>query len=208
MIHQMRLSVVVVALGTFPGNGVGKQGYGTRYGNSASTASVPPKPRSKLSLNWLATAENQGEKSIRNFSIDPASSIRTSIADPVFADPVSETPKKQTRNLPARPRPPKKTLAKKKLKKSATKPDASPFGDNLGFGMSRNTGKGEKKKNRGKKTKTKKMKLNETGLLVKFFDEHFLHFYRKHGGEMGSQEWGAPKWRCVSHKKYLVIRYL
>ena len=29
---------------------------------------------------------------MRNFSIDPASSIRTLIADPVFADPVSETP--------------------------------------------------------------------------------------------------------------------
>ena len=53
---------------------------------------MPPKPASKLSLKWLATAENQGEKPIRNFSIDPASSIQTSIADPVFADPVSETP--------------------------------------------------------------------------------------------------------------------
>ena len=62
---------------------------GTRYGNSVSTALMPPKPMSKLSLKWLATAENQGEKPIRNFSIDPASSIRTSIADPVFADPVS-----------------------------------------------------------------------------------------------------------------------
>ena len=65
---------------------------GTRYGNSVSTASMPPKPRSRLSLEWLAIAEKQGEKPIRNFSIDPASSIRTSIADPVFADPVSETP--------------------------------------------------------------------------------------------------------------------
>ena len=65
---------------------------GTRYGNSVSTASMPQKPTSKLSLKWLATAENQREKPIRNFSIDPASSIRTSIADPVFADPVSETP--------------------------------------------------------------------------------------------------------------------
>ena len=42
--------------------------------------------------HWLTTAENQREKPIRKFSIDPASSIRTSIADPVFADPVSETP--------------------------------------------------------------------------------------------------------------------
>ena len=65
---------------------------GTRYGNSVSTASMPPKPTSELSLKWLTTAENQGEKPIRNFSIDPASSIRPSIADPVFADPVSETP--------------------------------------------------------------------------------------------------------------------
>ena len=39
---------------------------------------------------------NQGEKPIRNFSIDPALSIRTSIADPVFADPVSETPIEST----------------------------------------------------------------------------------------------------------------
>ena len=66
---------------------------GTRYGNSVSTASMPPKPTSKLSLKWLVAEENQGEKPIRNFSIDPASSIRTSIADPVFADPVSETPR-------------------------------------------------------------------------------------------------------------------
>ena len=63
---------------------------GTRYGNSVSTASMPPQPTSKLSLKWLAIAENQGEMPIRNFSVDPASSIRTSIADPVFADPVSE----------------------------------------------------------------------------------------------------------------------
>ena len=31
---------------------------------------------------------------MRKFSIDPASSIRISIADPLFADPVSEAPKK------------------------------------------------------------------------------------------------------------------
>ena len=65
---------------------------GTRYGNSASTASMPPKPASKLSLKWLATAENQGEKPIWNFRIDPASSIRTLIADTVSADHISETP--------------------------------------------------------------------------------------------------------------------
>ena len=28
---------------------------GTRYGNSVSTASMPPKPTSKISLKWLAT---------------------------------------------------------------------------------------------------------------------------------------------------------
>ena len=50
---------------------------------------MPPKP---MGLNWLTTAENQREKRIQKLSIDPASSIRTSIADPVFADPVSETP--------------------------------------------------------------------------------------------------------------------
>ena len=65
---------------------------GTRYGNSVSTVWMPPKPTTKLGLNWRATAENQREKPIRNFSIDPASSIRTSIADPVFADPVFRDP--------------------------------------------------------------------------------------------------------------------
>ena len=39
-----------------------------------------------------ATEENQREKPIRNFRIDPASSIRTSLADTVFADVISETP--------------------------------------------------------------------------------------------------------------------
>ena len=65
---------------------------GTRYGNSVSTASMPPKPTSKLSLNDSLLQRIKETKPIRNFSIDPASSIRTSIADPVFADPVSETP--------------------------------------------------------------------------------------------------------------------
>ena len=62
---------------------------------------MAPKPTTKLGLNWLDRAENQREKPIRNFSIDPASSIRTSIADPVFADPVSETPI-EGRNTPFR----------------------------------------------------------------------------------------------------------
>ena len=35
-------------------------------------------------------------KPIRNFSIDPASSMRTSIADPVSADPVSADPVSET----------------------------------------------------------------------------------------------------------------
>ena len=72
---------------------------GAQYGNSVSTAWMPPKPTIKLGLNWLANAENQREKPIQNFSINPASSIRTSIADTVFADPVSETPK-VTREVP------------------------------------------------------------------------------------------------------------
>ena len=65
---------------------------GTRYGNSVSTAWTPPKPTTKLGLNCLVTAENQRERPIQNFGIDPVSSIRTSIADTVFADPVSKTP--------------------------------------------------------------------------------------------------------------------
>ena len=81
------------------GNGVGKQGYSNR----------PPiddrNPIRKISIDCLdasktneqtqpqvtrysaASAENRGEKPIRNFSIDPASSIRTSIADPVLRTP-------------------------------------------------------------------------------------------------------------------------
>ena len=38
-------------------------------------------------------------KPIRNFSIDPKSSIRTPIADAIFADAISETPKKNSRRL-------------------------------------------------------------------------------------------------------------
>ena len=52
----------------------------------------PPKPMWKLSLNWQPVQNKQREKPIRKFSIDPKSSIRTSIAATVFADPVSETP--------------------------------------------------------------------------------------------------------------------
>ena len=57
-----------------------------------------------MGLNWLTTAENQRERPIRKFSVDPASSIRTSIADPIFADPVFprllKSPKKFTDELP------------------------------------------------------------------------------------------------------------
>ena len=80
-------------------NGVGKQGYGNR----------PPigdrSPIQKFSIDPLCL-QNQWDnsdstdsprqrikrKADTKFSIDPASSIRTSIADPIFADPVSETP--------------------------------------------------------------------------------------------------------------------
>ena len=40
---------------------------GTRYRSSVSTAWMPPKPATNLGLNWLATAENQREKPIRNW---------------------------------------------------------------------------------------------------------------------------------------------
>ena len=43
---------------------------------------------------WQNPAEFSPKvKPIRNFSIDPTSSIRTSIADAIFADAISETPK-------------------------------------------------------------------------------------------------------------------
>ena len=61
----------------------------TRYGNSAST---PGATRTgKNQQNSL-----QKRKPIRNFSIDPSSSIRTPIAGAIFADAISETPMQQT----------------------------------------------------------------------------------------------------------------
>ena len=56
---------------------------GTRYGNSVSTAYASKTngtPRPRLTRH----CRNQREKPIRKFSIDPASSIQTSIADPIF----------------------------------------------------------------------------------------------------------------------------
>ena len=44
-------------------------------------------------MDWQNPAEFSPKgKPIRNFSIDPTSSIRTSIADAIFADAISETP--------------------------------------------------------------------------------------------------------------------
>ena len=84
---------------------------GTRYGNSVSTP-YASKAMGQLGLNWLTTLENnQRAKLIRKFSIEPASSIRTSIADPVSVDPrlllnsrktagkTPETPEKQSKQL-------------------------------------------------------------------------------------------------------------
>ena len=62
------------------GNGGGKQGCGNRPPiddrNPKRKFCFAFKATTKLGLNWLATAENQREKPIRNFSIDPASSKR------------------------------------------------------------------------------------------------------------------------------------
>ena len=41
----------------------------------------------KLSLNWIASADNQNPKPIQKFSIDPTSSIQTSVVDNVFCGP-------------------------------------------------------------------------------------------------------------------------
>ena len=65
----------------------------TRYGNSVSTPGA------------TRTGKKQAEfspkgKPIRNFSIDPTSSIRTPIADAFFADAISETPIGDVRNIP------------------------------------------------------------------------------------------------------------
>ena len=55
---------------------------------------MPPEPTSTLSLLSDSLLLQRIKKKSRYgiVSIDPASSIRTSIADPVFADPVSESP--------------------------------------------------------------------------------------------------------------------
>ena len=85
------------------GNGRGKQGRGScppiggrnpirKYSSGRLEGS---RTNGKLSLNWLASADNQREKPIRNFSIDSTMSIWTSIVDTDFADPVSKTPSPQ-----------------------------------------------------------------------------------------------------------------
>ena len=46
--------------------------------------------------DWQNPAEfSPKAKPIRNFSIDPTLSIRTSIADAIFADAISETPNRE-----------------------------------------------------------------------------------------------------------------
>ena len=56
----------------------------TRYGNTVSTPGNH--------TDWQKQAEFSPKgKPIRNFSIDPISSIRTPIADAIFADAISET---------------------------------------------------------------------------------------------------------------------
>ena len=77
-----------------------KWGRQTGYGNHPPIDDYHRNPIRKFSIDCLdasktneqtqpqlATAENQGEEPMRNFSIDPASSIRTSIADPGFCGP-------------------------------------------------------------------------------------------------------------------------
>ena len=79
------------------GNGGGWQGHCDRLPiDGTEIQHRPPgclqKANGKLSLSWPASTDNQREKPIRKFSIDPTSSMQTSIADTVFADPTSETP--------------------------------------------------------------------------------------------------------------------
>ena len=64
---------------------------GTRYGNSVSTPYASKTNGATRPQLTRHDRESQRKADIRKFRNDPASSIRTSIADPVFADPVSET---------------------------------------------------------------------------------------------------------------------
>ena len=79
-----------------------------RYRQTGSRQSTPPiddtdpirkfsiEPGSHSDLQNPAEFSPKG-KPIRNFSIDPTSSIRTSIADAIVADAISETPRKRCR---------------------------------------------------------------------------------------------------------------
>ena len=76
------------------GNGVGKQGGGNqppyrRYGPDTEIQYRSRKPHGLAKPSRTLSKR----KLIRNFSIDPTSSIRTSIADSIFADAISETPR-------------------------------------------------------------------------------------------------------------------
>ena len=80
-----------------------------RYGPDTEIQYRPRKPHGL----WQNPAEfSPKDKPIRNFSIDPTSSMRTLIADAIFADAISETrtfrgakgPSQP--DLPLRPRPP------------------------------------------------------------------------------------------------------
>ena len=90
--HPLRAPLRVL----FPlriGNGVGKQGRGNhppyrRYGRDTK---IQYRHQSHTDLQNPAEFSRKG-KPIRNFSINPTSSIRTSIADAVLADAISETP--------------------------------------------------------------------------------------------------------------------
>ena len=76
--------------GPISGNGHKEQFY-TQFTDSVSTP-YASKTNGTTRPQLTHHGRESREKPIRKFSIDPASSIRTSIADPVFADPASETP--------------------------------------------------------------------------------------------------------------------
>ena len=98
------------------GGGVGKQGRGNQhpyrqYGPDTEIQYRPRKPHGLAKPSRILSKR----RPIRNFSIDPTSSIRTSIADAIFADAISETPTK--------------SLEKSKgLKKVLTDTFGRPFG--------------------------------------------------------------------------------
>ena len=75
------------------GNGVGKQGRGNQppYRRHGPDTEIQYQPRKPHGLSKPRRIFSQ-RKPIRNVSINPTPSIRTSIADAVFADAISETP--------------------------------------------------------------------------------------------------------------------